>query len=576
MASDKNHYDVIVIGSGFGGSVAALRAAEKGYKVGVLESGKRWPDEDVPTTSWDVRKFAWQPEAEMYGIQRMEFLDDVLVLCGAGVGGGSHVYGNTLYVPPKKFFDAAEWSRITDWADEMAPYIDQATRMLGVVRVPYMDTMVDRLMRDVAADMGNAKSFNKAPVGVYFGTPGVEADDPYFGGVGPKRRGCISCGNCMIGCGHNAKNKLNVNYLYLAEKLGAEVHELSEVHELEPLARGRLRGAGPPPRLDAAHGAPAPSHVHGRPGDRLRARLRLGEAAASYETRQACFRSCPISWARARARTPSSCCRSAGASATGSAIRRRSTSRRDRSRSPRGVAGRPDQHRAGRLRREQRLHGVCAHLSPPARRGTRRGLAEARWSSTRRRCWTSWTRATGRSARRCCCACRPPTLRSSLLEGRHVAQPARQRTPAVHAHPGRRRLRQPARAREHAEQSGPVFRGRQPHRVRALHRRHVDRASAPTGRGRSLSARVRYPGLHVIDGSVMPANPGVNPSLMILAGRAGDVVLAEQGRRRSAASLGRATSASRRCCRAHRVPAHAPGALRLRTREGRHHPALSR
>jgi cholesterol oxidase len=238
MSSASNHYDVIVIGSGFGGSVAALRAAEKGYTVGVLESGRRWPDEDIPSTSWDVRKFAWQPEAEMFGIQRMEFLDDVLVLCGAGVGGGSHVYGNTLYVPPKKFFDAPEWSGITDWADELAPAIDQATRMLGVVRVPYMDTQVDRLMRDVAADMGKGNSFNKAPVGVYFGTPGVEADDPYFGGVGPRRRGCINCGNCMIGCGRNSKNKLTVNYLYLAEKLGADVHELTEVHEIRPLPEG--------------------------------------------------------------------------------------------------------------------------------------------------------------------------------------------------------------------------------------------------------------------------------------------------------------------------------------------------
>lgn len=231
-------FDVIVIGSGFGGSVAALRAAEKGYTVGVMESGKRWPDDQIPKTSWDVRKFLWMPGAEMYGIQRVEPLDDVLILSGAGVGGGSHVYGNTLYVPPKQFFDARQWSEITDWASELAPTIDQARRMLGVVRVPFLPTDMDRHMRQVAADMGHGNSFNRAPVGVYFGKPGVVEDDPYFGGVGPARRGCINCGDCMIGCGRNAKNKLTTNYLYLAEKLGAAIHELHEVYSLQPLEGG--------------------------------------------------------------------------------------------------------------------------------------------------------------------------------------------------------------------------------------------------------------------------------------------------------------------------------------------------
>jgi cholesterol oxidase len=231
-------YDVVIIGSGFGGSVAAFRAAEKGYRVGVMESGKRWKDEDIPKTQWDLPHFLWLPAAEMYGVQRMEYLDDVLVLSGSGVGGGSHVYGNTLYVPPKKFFDAPGWAGITDWADELAPCIDQATRMLGVVRYPYMPTDADRALQQVAIEMGRGETFNKAPVGVYFGSPGVEADDPYFGGVGPRRTGCISCGNCCIGCGHNAKNKLTTNYLYLAEKLGAAIHELHEVYDLVPLDGG--------------------------------------------------------------------------------------------------------------------------------------------------------------------------------------------------------------------------------------------------------------------------------------------------------------------------------------------------
>ncbi|TPL11495.1 GMC family oxidoreductase [Mesorhizobium sp. B2-4-14] len=228
-------YDVVIIGSGFGGSVAAFRAAEKGYRVGVMEAGRRWKDEDIAKTNWDLKDYLWFPAAELYGIQRMEYLDDVLLLCGSGVGGGSHVYGNTLYVPPKKFFDAPGWAGITDWADELAPCYDQARRMLGVVRYPYMPTDVDRYMQQVATEMGRGETFNKTPVGVYFGRPGVEEDDPYFGGVGPRRTGCISCGNCQVGCGHNAKNKVTTNYLYLAEKLGAEIHELHEVYDLSPL-----------------------------------------------------------------------------------------------------------------------------------------------------------------------------------------------------------------------------------------------------------------------------------------------------------------------------------------------------
>jgi cholesterol oxidase len=238
MSATGFDYDVIVIGSGFGGSVAALRATEKGYRVGIMESGRRWPDSAIPKSNWDITKYLWQPELEMYGLQRLTYLDNVLVLHGAGVGGGSHVYGSTLYVPPKKFFNAPEWSYITDWTDEMPAYFDQAQRMLGVVQVPYMDSDKDRLMRAVATDMGHGNTYNKAPVAVYFGTPGVEADDPYFGGAGPRRTGCVNCGNCMIGCGRGAKNKLTENYLYLSEKNGAVVHDLHEVYEVTPLDDG--------------------------------------------------------------------------------------------------------------------------------------------------------------------------------------------------------------------------------------------------------------------------------------------------------------------------------------------------
>jgi cholesterol oxidase len=235
VSATTPHYDVLVVGSGFGGSVAALRLTEKGYRVGVLEAGRRFDDDDFAKTSWDVRKFLWAPKLGLYGIQRIHLLPDVLVLCGAGVGGGSLVYANTLYVPPKPFFEDPQWAGITDWQDELAPYYDQATRMLGVTKVPRM-TRLDHVFKSVAEDMGVGDTFTLAPVGVYYGDgPGVEKADPFFGGVGPARNGCQDCGSCMTGCRHNAKNTMPKNYLGLAEAAGAVVHPLTTVTSVEPL-----------------------------------------------------------------------------------------------------------------------------------------------------------------------------------------------------------------------------------------------------------------------------------------------------------------------------------------------------
>jgi cholesterol oxidase len=235
-------YDVIVIGSGFGGSVAALRLTEKGYRVAVLEAGRRFDDAAYPRTSWDVRNFLWAPALGCKGIQRIHKLRNVIILAGAGVGGGSLVYANTLYRPGDAFYQDRQWAGIADWKAELEPCYDQAERMLGVVRNPTM-TAADEVLKEVAQDMGVGGTFELAPVGVFFGRdgqwrPGVEVDDPYFGGAGPRRRGCLQGGSCMTGCRHNAKNSLVKNYLYLAERAGAVVLPETTARVIRPLSFG--------------------------------------------------------------------------------------------------------------------------------------------------------------------------------------------------------------------------------------------------------------------------------------------------------------------------------------------------
>ena len=231
-------YDVVVIGSGFGGSVSALRLTEKGYKVAVLEAGPRYRDEDFAKTSWNLRKFVWFPPLGMYGIQRVNVLKDSLILSGAGVGGGSLVYANTLYEPLDAFYTDPQWAHITDWKSELAPYYDQAKRMLGVNIYPF-ETPADRVIKQVADQMGVGGTFHHTPVGVLFGDePGANVGDPYFGGAGPDRNACLNCGECMTGCRHNAKNTLVKNYLYLAEKNGAEVFPLTTATAVRQLPDG--------------------------------------------------------------------------------------------------------------------------------------------------------------------------------------------------------------------------------------------------------------------------------------------------------------------------------------------------
>jgi cholesterol oxidase len=233
-----DEFDVVVVGSGFGGSVSALRLAEKGYRVLVLEAGRRFADDEFARTSWDLRRWLWAPRLGCYGIQRIHRLPDVTILAGAGVGGGSLVYANTLYRPDDAFYDDPQWRDITDWRAELAPAYDLASRMLGVTQNP-TTTPSDVAMKAVADQMGVGRTFTLTPVGVFFGEePGRTVPDPYFGGAGPERTGCIQCGECMTGCRHGAKNTLVKNYLYLAERLGVQVRPMTTVSGLTQRADG--------------------------------------------------------------------------------------------------------------------------------------------------------------------------------------------------------------------------------------------------------------------------------------------------------------------------------------------------
>ena len=249
-------YDVLVIGSGFGGSVAALRLSEKGYRVGVLEMGRRFADDELPETSWRARRYLWAPWARCFGIMRLTLLKDVLIASGTGVGGGSLVYANTLYEPLDAFYRDPQWAHLTDWKDELAPHYAQAKKMLGVTTYPGRTT-ADELVEALARDYGVGDSFHPADVGVFFGSHdrdwerGVDVDDPFFGGAGPTRTTCIDCGACMTGCRHNAKNTLVKNYLHLAEGAGAVVHPMTTVTDVKPGREGyrvRTRRTGNPLR----------------------------------------------------------------------------------------------------------------------------------------------------------------------------------------------------------------------------------------------------------------------------------------------------------------------------------------
>ena len=513
-------YDVVIIGSGFGGSVAALRAAEKGYRVGVMESGRRWKDEDIPKTQWDLPHFLWFPAAELYGIQRIEYLDDVLdpvrrgrrrrlarlcqhavcpaeaVLRRAGMG-GHHRLGRRA--------GAVLSTRRGGCSASSATRTCRPTSIGTCSRSRSRWAEARRSTRPRWASTSAA--------------PGVEADDPYFGGVGPRRTGCISCGNCNIGCGHNAKNKLTTNYLYLAEKLGAEVHELHEVYDLVPLDGGgfevHARHPGWAQRaahrhhhtytaeqvIVAAHayGSAKLLHHMQHKGRLTGLSSELGQRARTNSEQLLAVTRTHGEWERDPERihiTPGSVSITSGVW-------------------PDAVTSiEPVYWGVGK-----RPVRVARHL-PPARRAEApdRVAGSSSWSSTRPRCSASATRATGRSGPSIM-LCMQTTDTSielywhdGLLRSRHGSgTPPSVHIPVIEEFVDR--LAGKMGSREGALLFEVINRNASAHFVGGI----------PIGDSSESGAVDPYlrlfgqPGLHVMDGSVMPANPGVNPSLTITA-----------------------------------------------------------
>jgi cholesterol oxidase len=235
MPPQTETFDFVVVGSGFGGSVAAMRLTEKGYRVLVLERGKRWRDQDFAHTNWTVWKYLWLPALRCFGILEMSLLNGVLVLHGSGVGGGSLGYANVLLEPREELFSAPAWRDLADWKTLLRPHYDTAKRMLGVTTNPKL-WQADAVLQEIAVELGRGDTFRPTQVGVFFGEEGKTVPDPYFGGEGPERAGCQHVGACMVGCRNNAKNTLVKNYLYFAEKWGAQIRAETQVNDIVPLA----------------------------------------------------------------------------------------------------------------------------------------------------------------------------------------------------------------------------------------------------------------------------------------------------------------------------------------------------